>query len=92
MSIGRFPGGTWGMVVGHVAPEAHAGGTTALVHEGDSISIDAHTLGLTLHVDKAELAARRGAWQAPKPRYVRGALAKFACNASSDSSGAVLDL
>jgi len=88
---GRFSGGTWGMVVGHVAPEASAGGTIALVQEGDSITIDAHTLTLQLNVDDAELAARRSAWRAPKPRYTRGVLAKFAFNASSASSGAVLD-
>jgi dihydroxy-acid dehydratase len=88
---GRFSGGTWGMVVGHVAPEAYAGGTIALVKEGDSITIDAHTLTLQVNVDEAELAARRKAWRAPKPRYTRGVLAKFANNASSASSGAVLD-
>jgi dihydroxy-acid dehydratase len=88
---GRFSGGTWGMVVGHVAPEAHAGGTIALVHEGDSITIDAHTLSLQLHVDDAELARRRAAWKQPPPRYTRGVLAKFAFNASSASTGAVLD-
>jgi dihydroxy-acid dehydratase len=88
---GRFSGGTWGMVVGHVAPEAYAGGTIALVHEGDSITIDAHTLTLQLNVDDAVLAQRRAAWQAPKPRYTRGVRAKFAMNASSASLGAVLD-
>ncbi|MCA0174945.1 MAG: dihydroxy-acid dehydratase [Proteobacteria bacterium] len=88
---GRFSGGTWGMVVGHVAPEAHAGGAIALVHEGDTITIDAHTLALTLHVDEAELARRRAAWVQPPPRYTRGVLAKFAKNASSASTGAVLD-
>ena len=88
---GRFSGGTWGMVVGHVAPEAHAGGNIALVHEGDSITIDAHTLTLQLNVSDAELAARRATWQAPAARYTRGVLAKFARNASSASSGAVLD-
>ena len=88
---GRFSGGTWGMVVGHVAPEAYAGGTIALVHEGDSITIDAHTLTLHLNVGDAELAQRRAAWHAPAPRYTRGVLAKFANNASSASSGAVLD-
>jgi dihydroxy-acid dehydratase len=88
---GRFSGGTWGMVVGHVAPEAYAGGTIALVREGDSITIDAHRLLLQLDVDPAELAARRAAWQAPAPRYTRGVLAKFAKNASSASRGAVLD-
>jgi len=88
---GRFSGGTWGMVVGHVAPEAYAGGVIALVHEGDSITIDAHTLSLQLNVGDAELARRRAEWQAPAPRYTRGVLAKFAKNASSASSGAVLD-
>ncbi len=88
---GRFSGGTWGMVVGHVAPEAYAGGTIALVHEGDSITIDAHTLTLQLHVSDAELAQRRAVWKAPAPRYTRGVLAKFMRNASSASAGAVLD-
>lgn len=88
---GRFSGGTWGMVVGHVAPEAYEGGTIALVQEGDSITIDAHRQLLQLHVDDAELARRRAAWTRPAPRYTRGVLAKFAFNASSASSGAVLD-
>ncbi|UDF33672.1 UNVERIFIED_ORG: dihydroxy-acid dehydratase [Shinella sp. XGS7] len=88
---GRFSGGTSGMVVGHVAPEAYEGGTIALVHEGDSITIDAHKLQLELHVDAAELARRKAAWVKPAPRYTRGVLAKFARNASSASSGAVLD-
>jgi len=88
---GRFSGGTWGMVVGHVAPEAAAGGTIALVNEGDSITIDAHQLLLQLHVDDAELARRRAQWQQPAPRYTRGVQAKFAFNAASASKGAVLD-
>jgi dihydroxy-acid dehydratase len=88
---GRFSGGTWGMVVGHVAPEAYEGGTIALVHEGDSITIDAKTLTLQLNVPDAELTQRRAAWKRPAPRYTRGVLAKFAKNASSASSGAVLD-
>jgi dihydroxy-acid dehydratase len=88
---GRFSGGTWGMVVGHVAPEAYDGGTIALVHEGDSITIDAHQLQLQLHVADEELARRRAAWQQPAPRYTRGVLAKFAFNAASASRGAVLD-
>lgn len=88
---GRFSGGTWGMVVGHVAPEAYAGGNIALVQEGDSITIDAHTLTLQLHVGDSELAKRRAAWKAPAPRYTRGVLAKFAHNAASASAGAVLD-
>ena len=88
---GRFSGGTWGMVVGHVAPEAYAGGVIALVREGDSITIDALQLLLHLHVDDAELARRRAAWQQPAPRYTRGVLAKFAKSAASASRGAVLD-
>jgi dihydroxy-acid dehydratase len=88
---GRFSGGTWGMVVGHVAPEAAAGGTIAFVHEGDSITIDARKLLLELHVDDATIEKRRQAWTAPKPRYTRGVQAKFANNASTASKGAVLD-
>ncbi|MFN5700770.1 MAG: dihydroxy-acid dehydratase [Betaproteobacteria bacterium] len=88
---GRFSGGTWGMVVGHVAPEAYEGGTIALVHEGDSITIDAHQLLLQVNVSDAELAQRRAAWKKPAPRYTRGVLAKFANNAASASAGAVLD-
>ena len=88
---GRFSGGTWGMVVGHVAPEAHAGGLIALIHEGDSITIDAHRLLLELNVPDAEIARRRAAWKAPAPRYARGVLAKFFRNAASASRGAVLD-
>jgi dihydroxy-acid dehydratase len=89
---GRFSGGTWGMVVGHVAPEAAAGGTIAFVHEGDSITIDAHQLKLQLNVPDEEIAKRRAAWKQPAPRYTRGVQAKFAFNASSASKGAVLDL
>ncbi len=88
---GRFSGGTWGMVVGHVAPEASAGGTIALIAEGDSITIDAHRLLLQLNVADSVIAARRAAWTAPQPRYTRGVLAKFAKNVSSASRGAVLD-
>ncbi|MBU4519519.1 MAG: dihydroxy-acid dehydratase, partial [Gammaproteobacteria bacterium] len=88
---GRFSGGTWGMVVGHVAPEAAAGGTIALVHEGDSITIDAHALKLELNVAADEIARRRANWTAPVPRYTRGVQAKFAFNAASASRGAVLD-
>jgi dihydroxy-acid dehydratase len=89
---GRFSGGTWGMVVGHVAPEAAAGGTIAFVNEGDSITIDALQLKLELNVPEAEIAKRRARWTAPAPRYTRGVQAKFAFNASSASKGAVLDL
>ena len=88
---GRFSGGTWGMVVGHVAPEAAAGGTIAFVNEGDSITIDARQLLLELNVSEAEIARRRAGWTAPAPRYTRGVQAKFAFNASSASKGAVLD-
>jgi dihydroxy-acid dehydratase len=88
---GRFSGGTWGMVVGHVAPEAAVGGPIGLVHEGDTITIDAHTLELTLHVDEAEMARRRLAWKPPEPRYHRGVMAKFWRLASTASRGAVCD-
>ncbi|HUN91181.1 MAG TPA: dihydroxy-acid dehydratase [Burkholderiaceae bacterium] len=88
---GRFSGGTWGMVVGHVAPEAYAGGTIALVREGDSITIDAHRLLLQLDLDDAELARRRAAWSPPKPRYTRGVLAKYARLVSSAVRGAITD-
>jgi len=88
---GRFSGGTWGMVVGHVAPEAAVGGTIAMVHEGDSITIDAHKLLLQLNVPEEEIEARRKQWKAPEPRYTRGVQAKFAFNASTASTGAVLD-
>jgi dihydroxy-acid dehydratase len=88
---GRFSGGTWGMVVGHVAPEAYAGGLIALIHEGDSITIDAQQLLLQLNVPDAEISRRRAAWRAPAPRYTRGVLAKFWKSASSASFGAVLD-
>ena len=86
---GRFSGGTWGMVVGHVAPEAYAGGTIALVEEGDSITIDARQQLIQLNVPDDEIARRRTAWKAPEPRYTRGVLAKFAALASSASKGAV---
>ena len=86
---GRFSGGTWGMVVGHVAPEAYEGGAIALVEEGDIISIDARELLLQLHVDEAELERRRTAWTQPPPRYTRGVLAKFAMLARPANEGAL---
>ena len=89
---GRFSGGTYGMVVGHVAPEAQVGGTIALVKEGDSITIDANNRLLQLNVSDAELEQRRALWQPPKPRYTRGVLAKYAKLVSSSSVGAVTDL
>ena len=88
---GRFSGGTWGMVVGHVAPEAAAGGNIAFVREGDSITIDARQLLLQLNISDAELAQRKVGWTPPAPRYTRGVQAKFAFNASTASRGAVLD-
>ncbi|MFG0228325.1 dihydroxy-acid dehydratase [Achromobacter sp. 413638] len=88
---GRFSGGTWGMVVGHVAPEAFVGGPIALIREGDSVTIDAHQLLLQLNVSDEEMAARRQAWVQPKPRYTRGVLAKFGKLASTASRGAVTD-
>ena len=86
---GRFSGATWGMVVGHVAPEAYVGGTIALVQEGDSVTIDAHQLLIQLNVPDEEIARRRAAWKQPAPRYPRGVLSKFAALASSASKGAV---
>ncbi|MDP3701892.1 MAG: dihydroxy-acid dehydratase [Hylemonella sp.] len=88
---GRFSGGTWGMVVGHVAPEAAAGGNIAFIREGDSITIDARQLLLQLNISDAELESRKVGWKAPVPRYIRGVQAKFAFHASSASKGAVLD-
>jgi dihydroxy-acid dehydratase len=88
---GRFSGGTHGMVVGHVAPEAQVGGTIALVLEGDSVTIDAHRRLLQLNVADAEIERRRKAWIAPKPRYSRGVLAKYAKLVSTSSLGAVTD-
>jgi dihydroxy-acid dehydratase len=89
---GRFSGGTWGMVVGHVAPEAFVGGTIALIQEGDSVTIDANQLLIQLNVPEEEIAKRRAAWKQPKSRYTRGLLAKYARLASSASLGAVTDL
>ena len=89
---GRFSGGTYGMVVGHVAPEAAVGGAIALVAEGDSITIDAHNRLLQLNISDAELAIRRANWQLLPPRYTKGVLAKYAKLVSSSSVGAVTDL
>jgi dihydroxy-acid dehydratase len=89
---GRFSGGTYGMVVGHVAPEAAVGGTIALVEEGDSITIDAELRLLQLNVSDAEIARRRALWHPRSMRYSRGVLAKYARLVSSSSLGAVTDL
>jgi len=88
---GRFSGGTWGMVVGHVAPEAYVGGTIALIEEGDSITIDAQRLCIQLNVGDEELARRRARWQPPMPRYTRGVLAKYLKLVSTASLGAITD-
>lgn len=89
---GRFSGGTYGMVVGHVSPEAVVGGTIAFVHEGDEITIDAERRLLQLNVAEEEVARRRAAWRPPPPRYTAGVLAKYARLVSSSSLGAVTDL
>jgi len=88
---GRFSGGTWGMVVGHVAPEAFEGGPIALVREGDSITIDAVKRLVQLNIPAKELADRRKKWRRPTPRYTRGALAKYIKLVSTASRGAVTD-
>ena len=92
LTDGRFSGATWGMVVGHVAPEAFVGGTIALVKEGDSITIDAHKQLIQLNVPDDELARRRAAWKQPRPRFSRGLLAKYTHLVSTASIGAVTDL
>ncbi|WP_096595131.1 dihydroxy-acid dehydratase [Calothrix sp. NIES-2098] len=89
---GRFSGGTYGMVVGHVAPEAAVGGAIALVEEGDRITIDAPARLLQLNISDEELARRRANWQPPAPRYTKGVLAKYAKLVASSSLGAVTDL
>jgi dihydroxy-acid dehydratase len=91
LTDGRFSGGTWGMVVGHVAPEAYVGGTIALVKEGDSITIDARKRLIQLNVSAKDLAARRKKWKQPKPRYTQGLLAKYMKLVSTASQGAVTD-
>ena len=91
LTDGRFSGGTWGMVVGHIAPEAYVGGLIALVREGDSVTIDAKKRLVQLNVAAREIAARRRKWRAPKPRYTRGLLAKYMKLVSTASQGAVTD-
>ena len=88
---GRFSGGTWGMVVGHIAPEAYEGGVIALVKEGDSITIDATKHLVRLNVPVKEIAARKKKWKQPKPRYTEGLLAKYMKLVSTASKGAVTD-
>jgi dihydroxy-acid dehydratase len=88
---GRFSGGSHGFVVGHITPEAAVGGPLALVKNGDKITIDAECGEMNLHVSASELKKRKTAWKAPKARYTRGVLAKYAKQVSSASSGAVTD-
>jgi dihydroxy-acid dehydratase len=88
---GRFSGGTYGLVVGHVAPEAQVGGPIGLLEEGDIVTIDAADNLIDVDVSEETLAHRRAAWQAPAPRYERGVLAKYAKSVSSASKGAVTD-
>ena len=88
---GRFSGGSHGFVVGHITPEAYVGGTIALIKNGDSITIDAEKRQLNLDVPAAEMKKRKLAWKAPKPRYTRGVLAKYASHVTSASFGAVTD-
>jgi dihydroxy-acid dehydratase len=91
LTDGRFSGASWGMVVGHVAPEAFVGGPIALVQEGDTITIDAHKQLIQMHVSDDELAKRRAAWKQPAPRYTRGLMAKYVKLVSTASKGAVTD-
>jgi len=91
LTDGRFSGATWGMVVGHVAPEAFVGGPIALVKEGDPITIDAHKQLIQMNVPEEELAKRRAAWKQPEPRYKRGLMAKYVKLVSTASKGAVTD-
>jgi dihydroxy-acid dehydratase len=91
LTDGRFSGGTWGMVVGHVAPEAFVGGPIGLVKEGDSITIDAKKRLIQVNVPARELAARRKKWKQPKPRYTSGLLAKYTRLVSTASKGAITD-
>jgi dihydroxy-acid dehydratase len=88
---GRFSGGTYGLVVGHVAPEAAVGGTIGLVREGDRVTIDAERRLLQLEVDEAEIARRRAEWKPPAPRHTTGVLAKYRALVTSSALGAVTD-
>lgn len=88
---GRFSGGTYGMVVGHIAPEAAVGGSIALIEDGDLITIDANKKVLNVHLDDDEMANRRNLWQPPKPVHMSGVIAKYAKLVSSSSRGAITD-
>ena len=88
---GRFSGATWGMVVGHVAPEAFVGGPIALINDGDSITIDAHERLIQLNVGQEELELRKAAWKKPSLKYKRGLLAKYSRLVTTASQGAITD-
>lgn len=88
---GRFSGGSHGFVVGHITPEAYAGGPLAIVKDGDSITIDAQSRQLTLNITDNEIKSRLSSWKQPAPRYTRGVLAKYAKQVSSASLGAITD-
>ena len=88
---GRFSGGSHGFVVGHITPEAASGGPIAIIKNGDTITIDAESREINLHISKSELKKRLSAWKRPKPRYRRGVLAKYAAQVGSASEGAVTD-
>ena len=88
---GRFSGGSHGFVVGHITPEAAVGGPLALIKNGDQICIDAQKREINVQLSKKELAQRKKNWKAPKPRYTRGVLAKYARQVSSASAGATTD-
>jgi dihydroxy-acid dehydratase len=88
LTDGRFSGGTRGLMIGHVAPEAALGGPIALVEEGDTITIDVDRRAVDLDVDDATLEKRRAAWRAPARRYTTGVMAKYAALVSSASEGA----
>jgi dihydroxy-acid dehydratase len=89
LTDGRFSGGTHGLMIGHVAPEAALGGPIGLVEEGDEIVVDVEARRLDLDVPEPVLAERRSAWQAPPPRYLGGVMAKYAALVSSASEGAI---
>ena len=88
---GRFSGGSHGFVVGRITPEAYSGGPLALVKNGAPITIDAGKRQINLEISAAEWKKRKQAWKAPKPRYTRGVLAKYASHVTSASEGAVTD-
>ena len=91
LTDGRFSGGSHGFVIGHVTPEAYEGGPIALVEDGDTITVNAETKEVTLHISDDEMNARRARWQRPEPYATNGTLAKYAKLVTSASEGAVTD-